>query len=296
VTDAAVENQAYRRIANATAIVLLIAAAAAYSAGTGIILPESLLIAGKERIVASGKAELFDRSSIFEYSDGGADLYLDAGFTTCVVRQYDFFGNAKGSIEVAAYDMRTTLRSLGLFQTLTEGHTVSTSGNFETMSDVRRQVLHKNGMLMELVDKSERELGPRALARIATAFGAALPGAGGLPAEFSELPLEGKTPGSERYYHRNFLSRSYLPCVLTARYTCDAVPCSLFISQQDSAPPARTGMQKLAASVNTILTGDTLHAPALTAVVKGAYIIGVAGPATREKALGLIKACIVPAP
>lgn len=274
------------------AVIGLMTIIAANTAGAGTLLVDSLLIAGKDRIVASGRTERFDRSSIYEYSDGGADIYLDAGFVVCEERKYDFRGSVKGSIDVTAYDMKTPLRAVGLFQTLAEERTVSMSGDLETMSDVRRVVFHKGEWLVEVVDKSDIEVSGGTLAKAAMALAATLPGPPGAPVEYSRLPHIGKTPGSERYYHQNFLSRSYLPCALTARYTCKTVPCTLFVSQNDSSGAARKGMEKLAASLNTIQTSDTVLASSLTAVLKGAYIIGVTGQADRKKVMDLIRTSI----
>ena len=98
------------------AIMGLLLVIATNSIFAGTLLVDSLRISAKDKIMASGKAEHYDRSSIFEYSDGGADVYLDGGFATCVVRQYDFQGAVKGSLEIAAYDMATPLKAQGLFK------------------------------------------------------------------------------------------------------------------------------------------------------------------------------------
>jgi hypothetical protein len=274
----------------------LLIAIAANSAFAGTFLVDSLVISAKDKIVASGKAEQFDRSSIFEYSDGGADVYLDGGFAACVVRQYDFHGAIKGNLEIAAYDMTTPLKAMGLFQTLAEGRAESRSGTVETMSDIRREVFHKSGWLVEIIDKSDKVLPVAALAQTAAALAAVIPDGPAVPTEYSWLPKKGKVSGSERYYHRNFLSRSYLGCALTARYACAAVPCTLFVSQHDSLPAARKDMQKLAASFNATQTGDTLGSPALMAMIKGPYLIGVTGKASRENVMDLIKSCIALVP
>ncbi len=280
-----VRSRACRAVAMLTMVITTAAVA-------GTILPDTLVISGKDRLIASGKAERFDRSSIFEYSDGGADVYLDGGMAACVVRQYDFRGSVKGSFEVAAYDMQTSLRATGLFQTLSEEHATAMAGTVETMSDVRRCVFHKGGWLVDIVDKSDREVTAGILAKAAAALSASIRGAPGMPPEYSWLPQKEKNAGSERYYYRNFLSRSYLPCALTARYTCGAVPCTLFVSENDSAGSARKGMEKLAASLNAIPRADTIATPSLTAVIKGACIIGVAGEAAAKSVMDLIKACI----
>jgi hypothetical protein len=293
MTRAFMKTHAFKGLANAFALAVLLIGIAANSTIAGTLLVDSLRISAKDKIVASGKAEHYDRSSIFEYSDGGADVYLDGGFATCLVRQYDFQGAVKGSLEIAAYDMTTPLKVLGLFQTLAEGHAVLRSGIMETMSDIRREVFHKGAWLVEIVDKSDKVLPVAALAQTAAALAAVIPDGPAVPTEYSWLPKKGKVSGSERYYHRNFLSRSYLLCALTARYTCAAVPCTLFISQHDSLSAARKDMQKLAASISTANTGDTLFTPTLTAVIKGPFLIGVTGIAPRKNVMDLIKACIV---
>jgi hypothetical protein len=262
----------------------------------GTLLVDSLRISVKDKIVASGKAEHYDRSSIFEYSDGGADVYLDGGFATCIVRQYYFQGAVKGSLEITAYDMTTPLKALGLFQTLAEGRAISRSPTMETMSDIRREVFHKGSWLVEIIDKSDKVLIAAALAQTAAALGNRIPDGPSVPTEYSWLPKKERASGSERYYHRNFLSRSYLPCALTARYTCAAVPCTLFISQHDSLSAARKDLGKLAASFSATQTGDTLRTPALTAIIKGPFLIGVTGQLPRENVMDLIKSCIALVP
>jgi hypothetical protein len=290
---ATMKIRTYKEMAYCFALAVLLIANATNSIFAGTLLVDSLRISAKDKIVASGKAEHYDRSSIFEYSDGGADVYLDGGFAACVVRQYDFQGNLKGGLEIVAYDMTTPLKALGLFQTLAEGHSVSRSGTVETMLDIRRDVFHKSGWLVEIIDKSDKVLPVAALAQTAAALAAVIPDGPAVPPEYSWLPKKGRASGSERYYHRNFLSRSYLPCALTARYTCVAVPCTLFISQHDSLPAARKDMQKLAASFDAMQTGDTLRTPALTAIIKGPFLVGVAGRAPRENVMDLIKTCLV---
>jgi hypothetical protein len=258
----------------------------------GPILSDTITISTKDRIITSGKIDRFDRSSLFDYSDGGADMYLDGGMVECFVRQYAFHGSTKGSMEIAAYDMKTPLRATGLFQTISEDHSVATTDSVQTVSDVRRTVFHKNQWLMDIVDKSGTAVPPEALVKTALALAAQLPGNSGRPSEFALLPQPNKTIGSERYYYRNFLSRSYLPCALAARYTVNAVPCTLFVSEADSAPAARKSLGKLAESFSTIPTADTLFSPALVAVSKGVYVLGVAGHVGTANALALIKACL----
>jgi len=266
-------------------------AAIAHPVSAGPLLVDTITIAGGDKIIASSKTEHFDRSSIFEYSDGGADVYLDGGFADCFVRQYDFYGNLKGGLEITAYDMTTPLKAQGLFQTLSEGRAISRIGDLETMSDVRRCVFHKAAWLVEIVDKSDKKLAASALLKATRALSALVPDGPIVPPEYSQLPLKGKTSGSERYYHRNFHSRSYFPCALTAQYLRGAVACTLFISSHDSAVFARNDLNKLAASLSARNTGDTLVTAALTVMIKGPFLIGVTGQANQDSVMGLIRAC-----
>lgn len=275
----------------AFAAAFLMAAVVAHPVSAGPLLVDTITIASGDKIIASSKTEQFDRSSIFEYSDGGADVYLDGGFADCFVRQYDFYGNLKGGLEITAYDMTTPLKTQGLFQTLSEGRAISRIGDLETMSDVRRCVFHKAAWLVEIVDKSDKQSAASALLKAAKALSALVPDGPIVPPEYSQLPLKEKTSGSERYYHRNFLSRSYFPCALTAQYICGAAACTLFISRHDSAAFARKDLNKLAASLSARNTGDTLVTPALTVLIKGSVLIGVSGQANQDSVMGLIRAC-----
>jgi hypothetical protein len=270
----------------------LAALVAATVTSAGTILSDTITISTKDRIVASGKMDHFDRSTLFDYSDGGADMYLDAGMVECLVRQYAFRGSTKGSVEIAAYDMKTPLRATGLFQTIAEDLSVTTNNNVQTVSDVRRTVFHKDLWVMDIIDKSDPAAPPETLVKTALALASQLPGNPGRPSEFALLPQQNKTVGSERYYYRNFLSRSYLPCALAARYTVDAVPCTLFVSDADSVPASRRSMGKLAESFSTVPIADTLFTPTLVAVLKGVHVVGVVGGIGKTSALALIKGCL----
>ena len=188
-----------RRCTFLAALTALLLAIAPRAVCGGTVLADSFPIRGSGTMIASGAVDRFDRSSIYEYLDGGADMYLDGGFTACIVRRYDLVGTVKGSLTITAYDMKTPLRAQGLFQTLAEGYTISKAGNVETMADVRREAFRAGAWLVEVVDKSDKELPAETLTRIAADLGSAMSGSStGAPAEYSRLPHQGKVAGSER--------------------------------------------------------------------------------------------------
>ena len=93
------------------AVVLLLSV----QAGAEVILPEDNSVAGW---VKSERLLRFEKNNLFDYIDGGAELFLEFGFDKLLVQRYKSVGG-KGDEEIAVeiYEMESPESALGIYLT-----------------------------------------------------------------------------------------------------------------------------------------------------------------------------------
>jgi|GEM_PF-4079130 hypothetical protein len=192
--------------------------------------------------VATAAPEQYASNHLYEYIDGGADVYMEAGLKTCTVREYRGLRNKGAEFEIAVFEMGSPLYSFGLFRQLHESrsHAVGT----ESAAEPLRVSFWKSSLYAEVIDKSSKPVADSALASLAKAVAGRVPGDTHVPGEFRLLPKAGKISGSEQYRKSGFLSRSFLNNVISAEYKGATSACTLFVMTclSDSDATARLGM------------------------------------------------------
>ena len=222
-------------------ILFLVAAAIAGSASSAenpAVLPDT--IGGPAGAVAIAKPENYQAHGLYEYIDGGADVYIEAGLKTCVVRQYRGLKNKSAEFEIAVFDMESKICAFGLFRQLHDSF-VRGIGT-ESSAEPRRVSFWKSSLYAEVVDKSSKQVSDSALASLAKDVAKRLPGDTLLPPEIGVLPGSGKVLGSEHYQKSGFLSRSFLNNAVSAEYKGAAGVCTLFVMIYPSDSAAQAGL------------------------------------------------------
>jgi hypothetical protein len=74
-------------------------------------LPSSVKAQGS-KIIKDGQARLYDGQKLFDYMDGGAELYYEYGFVQACVQQYK---NAKGRITAEIYHLDASGHAYGIY-------------------------------------------------------------------------------------------------------------------------------------------------------------------------------------
>ncbi|MCK4427516.1 MAG: hypothetical protein KAW16_03420, partial [candidate division Zixibacteria bacterium] len=78
----------------------------------------NLLPAGTDGWVTTGQPEVYDRNNLFDYMDGGAELYLAYDFQALVMQRYlsdSKYPVKKNSITIEIYQMNSSPDAYGLF-------------------------------------------------------------------------------------------------------------------------------------------------------------------------------------
>jgi hypothetical protein len=213
---------------NITRVSLLAAALAALSAGAvdkSVLLPDT--IGTPAQAVALAPVEQYASRNLYEYIDGGADVYMDAGLKSCTVRRYGGCMYKGSEFEVALFTMAAPVNAFGLFRQLHESRTRAIGT--ESAAEPLRVSFWKSSWYAEVIDKSSKPVPDSALASLARAVAVRMPGDTGMPVELHLLPRSEKMPGSEQYRKTGFLSRSFLDSVVFAQYRCATCTCTLFV-------------------------------------------------------------------
>lgn len=186
----------------------------------------------------------FNRGTLFDYINGGADVYLDAGFKRCVMRHYK--KGDRADIETAIYDMGTDLQAFGLFRLLHDEFRTDTASGIE-MSCVTAACYFRNGRYYVTVfDRSKNSLKERELLDISRTVSFSIgKGDGSLPEAFKRFPKQSRISQSESFHATNYMARSFMRNVLTARYCPEKDTVTLFYMETTSEKEAQVFLNKL---------------------------------------------------
>lgn len=175
----------------------------------------------------SGEIETFIPSTLYEYINGAADLYLMYEFEELKVAEYQ--NEKKAVVTVDIYHHKTPLHAFGIYS-----QERFPGANF---LDIGVQGYDEKGFLNYLtgpyyVKISTTNTGPEdqeVLMSFARKVAEHLGQKGSFPAILSSFPAEGKKKNSEKFIAKNFLGYAFFHCAFIADYELQARKFKLFV-------------------------------------------------------------------
>lgn len=164
----------------------------------------SLLPGEKDGWAKSGRPEIYDRDNLFDYIDGGAELYLAYDFQRLVVQRYVSGSKSslgQNSITVEIYQMKSSADAYGLFSFDQEGERV----------ELGQKGVYGYGLLKFWKDTFlVRILGSQSdLKETILEFGAntdeKIKSEGNPPELLSKIPQDKLIPNSDHFFHKHVL-------------------------------------------------------------------------------------------
>ncbi len=175
----------------------------------------------------SGEMQIFPPRNLYEYIDGGADLYLKYDFQELKVAEYQ--NDKKASVTVEIYRHKTPTHTFGIYsqerlananfldigaQGYIEKDTLNfLQGNYYVKISCYNAGPDGEGTLLTFAKRVGENLGEKDL----------------LPSILSSFPREGKKKNTEKYIAKNFLGYSFLHSVFTADYEHSGKKFNLFV-------------------------------------------------------------------
>jgi hypothetical protein len=175
----------------------------------------------------SGEIQIFSRANLYDYINGGADLFLKYDFQELKVAEYE--NDRKAFVTIEVYRHKTPIDAFGIYSQ----ERLSNANYLE----VGAQGYSEKGVLNFLaadcyVKMSSVDIGPEdqtVLLAFANMLVANLGGKGSLPSILSAFPREGEKKNSEKFISREFLGYSFFHSGFTADYELSGKKFKLFV-------------------------------------------------------------------
>jgi hypothetical protein len=153
----------------------------------------------------AGPPDIYDRTTLFKYIDGGAELYISFSFEKLTAFRY-----VKGKdeeIKVDVFDMENSYNAYGVFSQGRE----SVSKEIGQDSEYSAGLLQfwKDRYYVSLLGYPETPEKQQVLLKLGREISRLIPREGPLPPILSSLPTEGLIPESIRYVHHHVWLNSH---------------------------------------------------------------------------------------
>ncbi|HVP37195.1 MAG TPA: DUF6599 family protein [Terriglobales bacterium] len=148
----------------------------------------------------SDQAKIFDRKNLYDYLDGGAELYLAYDFQRLVVQDYK---SGETSITVEVYSMETSQDAFGLYSLDQEGEDVQIGDRATYGSGLLK--FWKGNYLVRITDMSGNDRFIEAILDLGKNISQNIAPKGKPPELLAKLPADGLVPHSERFFHKQII-------------------------------------------------------------------------------------------
>jgi len=185
----------------------------------------------------AGPPQLFSPDNLYDYIDGGADLYLKYEFEELQVAEYR---KDKASVTAEVYRHRDADHAFGIYSQerlpSADFLAVGTQGYYESTVFNFIQGRYYVKLSGENTGAEDREI----LLAFARRLSQDLAGPSSLPGILAAFPAEGKQQNSEKFIAKDFLGYAFLHSGFTADYERSGQKYQLFVMAGDTPDDART--------------------------------------------------------
>ncbi len=191
-------------------------------------LPEKV-VAGD--LARSPEIRVFSGDSLWEYIDGGADLYNQYGFAEVATADYKA-GNVELVADIYRFDNPTN--AYGLYSMLRpEKPNIALLG-VEGFSAPATIVFVKGSFLVKVIAYEESEAADKGVINLAQEINNQIPGATNRPNTFLLFPVNNKMGARDKYFRESFLGQKFLRRFYSQDYLIGSDTVTLFISPDES--------------------------------------------------------------
>ena len=219
------------RIFSMLAIIGLVFGCSGEKSTTGTQTTTDFLTEKVNDVSRSSEVSLYEGQSLWEYIDGGAEVYHQYGFVEVATAYYKL-GEAEITADIYLFD--SPAHAFGLLSTLMppEPQLVEFGAlGFKSPTSID---FIKGPYLVRLTGYDESEQTGSAIQTLAESLAVRVPGTAELPAELTSFPDSGRVAASEKLLARSYLGQAFLTEVYAVDYTLDGDRFTLFMSDDTS--------------------------------------------------------------
>lgn len=156
---------------------------------------------------ADGKDGVYTAKTLYDYIDGGAELYISFGVQRVLSRQYVAPRQADASITADVFDMGASENAFGVFVHGGENPTGEVGQGSEYTGGLL--TFWKGRYYVSILGYPESADIERAVRKLGASIAAAIRDTGPIPSLVSSLPSVGLTPNSIRYFRHHVWLNSH---------------------------------------------------------------------------------------
>jgi len=182
-------------------------------------------------LVRTSEIRTFKGQSLYEYIDGGAEIYHQYGFVELATASYK---TDDQEIILDIYRFNSGDNAYGLYSAVKPPEPGNAQLGVEGFSTENSVDFVKGSYLVRIVGFDESATTRQAIEKLAENLDAALPGSRNKPATFELFPRENLVSGSEKMQAESFLGQIFLDDVYSVDYVIDGDRVTLFVTKDSS--------------------------------------------------------------
>ena len=206
----------------------------------------------KEGWTRSGKAEFFDKDTLFNLVDGEAEVYFPYGFKGAVSASYTKGGDKTKEANVELYEMGSLLDAYGVYSTMRDTESEQVDVGAEGFGGTTQVMFYVDKYFIKARVYSEAARGE--LLSFAKAVANELPADKKKPAQLALVAIPNLVARSDQYVGQSVLGYACWPKGMMAQIKTKDAPTRVFVVMTDSPSDAASALDKY---VQEIVGGGT---------------------------------------
>lgn len=242
----------------------------------------------------------YSPKNLFDYINGGAELYLSYGFLELLVVEFaegqDRFNRA--TLEI--YNMGTLENAFGIFKTEAGDKVYRLPNGAEGRLGNGLLQFYKGNFYVKVFLPPQSKAYPRAVEEVGRTIEMRIKGSFSQPAFFALFPLRHRIAGSEKYTSKDFLGQSFFKGIASADFKYDGNTYTVFVSVKPDKEKAEKSFQKyreylvsegafqsgLKGGIRGFMSKDPYYGACSISIIRG-RIVGILG--NPENAVSILK-------
>ncbi len=201
----------------------------------------------------------YDRGRLFDYIDGGAEVYLDLEFVKVGARDYVIQLEEETYITLDVYDMAKPVNAFGIYSAESHGDLPAVDVGVAGHMGGGALTFWTQRYYVKIRADDDSDAVNGMLKKMAGVVSSRIGEPGRIPPEMALFPETDRVPASERYAARNLMGVGPLKG-FSSRYEKSGREITLHLCRYDSEAEAAEAEKALARRVGTSPAGDRAYA------------------------------------
>jgi hypothetical protein len=178
----------------------------------------------------AAEPEYYFPDTLFDYINGGAELFLAYGFVELLVAELVEDGNPDSRATLEIYNMGTLENAFGVFKAEQGGDPYKLPGGSDGRLGQGMLQFYKDKWYVKTFLPPASKYYPAVTQQIGTAIESRIKGTFSTPAFFKLLPVQDRVADSESYTSKDFLGQPYFARIASAQFLRGGKTYKIFIS------------------------------------------------------------------